>query len=67
MATALITVEQTAQRHPAFTVGSLRQLIFHEHTNGLAESGAVIRLGRKVLVDEERFVNWVRTRDAVLA
>ena len=27
--------------------------------NGLGEIGAVIRLGRKVLLDEQRFFDWI--------
>ena len=51
----LFTVKQFAKTHPAFSQGSLRWLIFNEMTNGLADSGAVLRVGSKVLIDEDRF------------
>lgn len=51
----LLTVKQFAAKHPAFPEGGLRWQIFHEDTNGLAESGAVVRSGRKVLIDEDRY------------
>lgn len=57
----LATVKQLAEKQPAFTVGGLRALIFKEHTNGLATSGAVIRVGRKVLIDEPKFIDWVQS------
>lgn len=56
---SLLTVEQLATKHPAFKVGGLRWHIFHEDSNGLRESGAVVRLGRKVMLDEAKFLAWV--------
>jgi hypothetical protein len=64
-----VTVEQCSARNPAFTVPALRNLIFKAESrpssrgeipgNGLAESGAIIRLGRRVLLDEAKFLAWV--------
>ena len=59
MPSQLYTVIQFAARHPAFTPGSLRWLIFNEQYNGLKASGAVKRLGRRVLIDEGRFFDWI--------
>ena len=63
------TVAQFSERNPAFTEPALRNLIFHaspRHSsrgeipgNGLIESGAIVRLGRKVLIHEGRFFSWV--------
>jgi hypothetical protein len=53
------TVKQFSERHPAFTVPSLRALIFDGNTNGLNESCAVVRINRKVLINEGRFFDWV--------
>jgi hypothetical protein len=60
----LSTINQFADKQPAFSAGSLRALIFNEHSNGLAKSGAVIRIGRKVLVNEELFFGWVQAQAA---
>jgi len=46
----LSTVNQFSTKHPAFTNGGLRALIFNEESNGLAKSGAIVRIGRKVLI-----------------
>ena len=54
-ARSLLTVNQFSAKHPAYPVGGLRWMIFNENTNGLAESGAVVRDGRKVLIDEDMF------------
>jgi hypothetical protein len=69
-----LTVEQFSERNPAFTPPALRNLIFKAEPrqssrgeipgNGLAEAGAVIRLGRRVLLDESKFLAWV-TQSAV--
>jgi hypothetical protein len=65
----LKTVEQFSNDNPAFTQSAIRNLIFKaesRHTskgkiqgNGLIESGALKRLGRKVLIDEGKFYQWI--------
>ena len=65
MATQIIykTVNQFIEDHPAFTTGGIRSLIFNEHSNGLAQSGAIVRIGRKVLIDEAKFFEWVQAQN----
>lgn len=58
------TVKQYAQKEPAFSENSLRAFIFNEHTNGLSESGAVIRAGRKVLIHGVKFPQWLESQGA---
>jgi len=63
----LLTVRQFAEKHPAFQQGSLRNLIFLAESrntskgkiagNGL--SVALVRIGRKVLIDESKFFDWI--------
>ena len=63
----LWTVKQIAQRNPAFSEGGLRNLIFLAEArrtkkaiirgNGLGE--ALVRIGRKLLIDEELFFKWI--------
>jgi hypothetical protein len=57
-----LTIQQFTAKHPAFNTGGLRSLIFNETTNGLKESGAVVRIGRKVLLDESLFFDWVQSQ-----
>jgi len=52
----LIPVTKWNEYHPWPPVGGLRHLIFFEKTNGFAH--CVVRLGRRVLIDEERFFEW---------
>lgn len=56
----LSTVKQFCERHPAFTEGGMRHLIFHASSNGLGKSGAIVRNGRRILIDEEQFFDWLR-------
>ena len=60
---AFLTVNQFTAKHTAFNTGGLRSLIFNEHTNGLAQSGAIVRLGRKVLIDENLFFVYVQSQN----
>ena len=66
---AYLTVRQFSERNPAFTEPSVRNLIFKADPresslgkipgNGLVEAGAIVRIGRKVLISEPRFFAWV--------
>jgi predicted DCC family thiol-disulfide oxidoreductase YuxK len=46
----------------SFTVRAMRHLLFHAETNGLAKSGAIIKIGRKTLIDVPRFIAWLNTQ-----
>ena len=69
------TTKQFSSKYPAFSEPALRNLIFKAERrqstqgeirgNGLIEAGAIVRIGRKVLIDEERFFEWVRQQNEV--
>ena len=64
-----VSVRQFSERNPAFSEPSVRNLIFKADPresslgtipgNGLVEAGAIVRIGRKVLISEQRFFAWV--------
>ena len=64
---SLLTVSQFSEKHPAFTQGSLRHLIFQAKpresqrgkvsANGLDK--ALLRMGRRVFIDEQQFFEWL--------
>ena len=67
------TVAQLAAAYPVFTQAALRDLIFKSADrfnsrgdripgNGLAEAGAILRVGRKVLIDLDAFESWLDSR-----
>ena len=58
-----LTVSQFVNQHTAFNTGGLRSLIFNEHQNGLAESGAIVRIGSKVIIDESKFMGWIESQN----
>ena len=60
--TRLVNVRQLCTNQPGFNEAGVRWILFKAQDNGLAESGAVIRLGRKVLIDEPKFLEWVKSR-----
>lgn len=53
----LLTVKQFCQRHPAFTQGGLRWLLFHRQDNGLER--AIVTVGRRLLIDVDAFFGWL--------
>jgi hypothetical protein len=57
------TVNQFCDKYPAFTRGGVRAVIFNERENGLAESGAIVRLGRKILINEFKWFSWVEKQN----
>ena len=69
LATVAQMAELPAYRN-AFSASSLRHLIFDSEDrkdskggiirgNGLAEAGVIIRIGRKILIDLNRFDGWI--------
>ena len=57
----LLTVKQFCQEHPAFTQGGMRWLLFHRQQNGLER--AVVKVGRRVLIDVEEFFAWINEQN----
>ena len=66
----LSTVRQFSEKHPAFSQGSIRNLVFLAESrktskgtiagNGLGI--ALVRIGRKLLIDESRFFEWIESQ-----
>ena len=63
----LLTVRQFSDKHPAFTQGAIRNLIFlaesRKTSKGVIEGNglnvALVRIGRKLLIDEAKFFQWI--------
>ena len=55
----LLTVKQMAAEQPAVSVGGIRWQIFNRETNGLEESGAIVRNGTRVYLDREKYLAWL--------
>lgn len=60
MTTQYLTVKQTAQKYPAFPEGGLRHIIFHSESNGF--DSVITRVGRKVLISETAFIDWIENQ-----
>jgi len=60
MLSKLRTVNQLVAENPALTTGGLRWDIFNADSNGLHKSGAIIRKGRKILIDPEKYLKWLQ-------
>ena len=58
--TQFLTVRQLSEKYPAFPQGGIRHLIFHSETNGF--DSVITRVGRKVLIDEGAFLEWVKSK-----
>ena len=57
-----LTVGALADKYRAagFTQGSLRWQLFNREQNGLDR--AVVRVGRRLLIDEAEFIAWLRSQ-----
>ena len=55
--TRLIPVPKWGDHHDWPPIGGLRNLIFHAKTNGFCK--VIRRIGRRVLIDETAFFEWV--------
>jgi hypothetical protein len=57
----LITVAELAIRYPIIlSVGGIRGWLSQRNENGLKESGAIIKVSRKLYIDETKFIDWLR-------
>ena len=63
--TNLLTIRQFAEKHPAFPQGGLRAIRFNAETNGFKP--AFLTVGRKVLIDENKFFAIVETQNQKVA
>ncbi len=61
----LLTVSQVAENSAAFSEASLRWLIFNSKENGL--ESALVRVGRRVLIDQVRFNAWLESQRSAAA
>lgn len=55
----VVTFKQFAEQNPAWSEASLRWLRFRAEDNGLAEAGAFIQHGRRVLILKPAFFAWI--------
>ena len=58
MTRKLQTVAAFAGGSP-FTEAQVRWWIFNERHNGMSDHGVVVRIGRRVYIDEAAFDRWV--------
>jgi hypothetical protein len=58
----IITVPDWNKYHDWPSIGGLRNLIFYRKTNGLDKFGAIIKVGKRVLIDEEAFFEWIKSQ-----
>jgi hypothetical protein len=74
--TGLVPVTDWPNRFPWPPIGGLRHLIFQASArrssngtipgNGLIEAGAIVRCGRRVLINPSRFFAWVEQQNLPL-
>ena len=57
-----LTIKQFLEKHHAFALGGIRDIIFKKKKNGLHESGAIVKNGRRVLIDEAKFFQWIANK-----
>jgi len=61
----LKTIKQFSKDNSAFSEASIRWQIFNEKSNGLKDVGAIVRMGRRVLVDEDRWFLWLDQKNGI--
>ncbi len=54
-----LTVKQLSEKYPAFPASGIRHLIFHAKAKNF--ENCLIRVGKKVLVDSEKFSAWIES------
>jgi hypothetical protein len=62
----LLTVKQFSEKHPAFSEGAIRWMIFKAGSSSTIQiddhdkafKNVVVRVGRRVYIDEAKFFQW---------
>jgi hypothetical protein len=57
--TRYITVPNWEKYHEWPPLGGLRHLLFNRKTNGFDKFGVVIKVGKRVFIDEKAFFEWL--------
>jgi hypothetical protein len=61
MSRNLLTINQFADKYPAFSVGGLRWTRFNSNHNGF--KAAFVKHGARVLIDEDQFFKAIEEQD----
>lgn len=64
MKTRYITVPDWNKHHDWPPIGGLRFMIFNRAKNGLDAFKVIKKIGRRVLIDETAFFEWVKNNGA---
>ena len=60
MQSDIYTVKQIAESIPALTEGAIRWQLFNRENNGLSQSGAIVRNGRRIFIDLPMYIAWLK-------
>ena len=58
----LYTIKQFVERHPWLTKRALENQIYQADYNGLTKFGVIVKVGRKVLIDGDRYTRWLESQ-----
>ncbi len=59
----LFTVKELCSAEPALTIGGVRHILFHKGDE-LESAKIVLRVGKKILIDKDAFIDWLRNGGA---
>jgi hypothetical protein len=59
----LRTISQFCIKYPAFTESGERWKIFNAESNGMSDLGVIVRIGRRVYYDENRYFLWIELQN----
>ena len=54
------TPRQFVEKYECFPMGGLRKLLFNAEANGLLENDVIIKVGNKILIDDNKFFAWLK-------
>ncbi len=55
----LLTVAKFCNKYDFISEGGLRYQIFNRKNNGLEKSEAIIKLGKKIIINVPKYFDWV--------
>jgi len=59
----ICTIRDFCKDNPMFSANAVRWWIHRKNLNGLKESGAIVRIGRRLYIDVDKLGAWIDSRN----
>lgn len=55
----MLSIKDFCTQFPTFKYGQVRNLIYYENRNGLNDMQVILRIGKRIYIDVDRWFAWI--------